>query len=38
MKRDVDLMRRAISDRRLLSFAYTRADGEQTERSARPWE
>lgn len=36
MTRDVDLMRRAIGERRLLSFAYTRADGEESERSVRP--
>lgn len=36
MSRDVDLMRRAIGDRRLLSFAYTRADGDHTRRSVRP--
>lgn len=36
MSRDVDLMRRAIGERRLLSFAYTRADGEESERSVRP--
>lgn len=36
MSRDVDRMRRAIGDRRLLSFAYTRADGDRTRRSVRP--
>ena len=36
MSRDVDLMRRAIGERRLLSFAYTRADGEESRRSVRP--
>jgi predicted DNA-binding transcriptional regulator YafY len=36
MTRDVDLMRRAIGERRLLSFAYTRADGEESVRSVRP--
>ena len=36
MSRDVDLMRRAIGDRRLLGFGYTRADGERTERNVRP--
>jgi predicted DNA-binding transcriptional regulator YafY len=36
MTRDVDLMRRAIGEHRLLSFAYTRADGEESERSVRP--
>jgi predicted DNA-binding transcriptional regulator YafY len=36
MARHVDLMRRAIGERRLLDFAYTRADGTRTRRSARP--
>ena len=36
MSRDVDRMRHAISDRRLIHFAYTRADGDETERSVRP--
>ena len=36
MARNVDLMRRAIGERRLLEFGYTRADGAQTRRSARP--
>lgn len=36
MSRDVDLMRRAIGERRWLHFAYTRADGAETTRSARP--
>jgi predicted DNA-binding transcriptional regulator YafY len=36
MSRDVDLMRHAIGEQRLLSFAYTRADGEPSARSVRP--
>lgn len=36
MARDVAVMRRGISERRLLHFSYTRADGEQTQRSVRP--
>lgn len=36
MAREVAVMRRAISDTRVLRFAYTRADGEQTERTVRP--
>ena len=36
MSRDVDLMRRAIGEHRLLAFDYTRADGERSERSVRP--
>ncbi len=36
MSRDVDLMRRAIGERRLLAFAYTRADGDRSERNVRP--
>jgi predicted DNA-binding transcriptional regulator YafY len=36
MSRDVDLMRRAISQQRLLGFDYTRADGESSTRSVRP--
>ena len=36
MAREVAVMRRAISEHRRLHFAYTRADGEQTERSVRP--
>jgi len=36
MSRDVDVMRRAIGEHRLLAFAYTRADGDHTERSVRP--
>jgi len=34
--RDVDLMRRAISQQRLLGFDYTRADGASSTRSVRP--
>jgi predicted DNA-binding transcriptional regulator YafY len=36
VSRDVDLMRRAIGERRLLDFAYVRADGEASERKVRP--
>lgn len=36
MSRDVDLMRRAIGERRLLAFGYQRADGDRTERNVRP--
>ncbi|MGH0031272.1 MAG: helix-turn-helix transcriptional regulator [Myxococcota bacterium] len=36
MSRDVDLMRRAIGERRLLAFDYTRADGEESQRTVRP--
>ena len=36
MSRDVDLMRRAIGEHRLLAFDYTRADGERTQRNVRP--
>lgn len=36
MTRDVDRMRHAIGERRLLAFAYTRADGDRTERNVRP--
>ena len=36
MSRDVDLMRRAIGEHRVLGFGYTRADGEDTARSVRP--
>ena len=32
MARDVAVIRRAISGHRVLQFAYTRADGEKTER------
>ena len=35
MAREVAVIRRAISAHRLLQFAYTRADGEQTERRVR---
>jgi predicted DNA-binding transcriptional regulator YafY len=36
MSRDVDLMRRAIAEHRLLAFEYTSADGQQTRRDVRP--
>ncbi len=36
MSRDVDLMRRAIGERRLLAFGYTRADGDRTQTNVRP--
>ncbi len=36
MANQVSLMRRAISERRLLHFAYTREDGARSERSVRP--
>ena len=36
MAREVAVMRRAISDTRAIRFAYTRADGEASERSVRP--
>lgn len=36
MARDMDIMRRAIGEHRLLGFAYTRADGEDSERRVRP--
>jgi len=36
VSRDVDLMRRAIGERRLLDFAYVRADGEASARKVRP--
>lgn len=36
MARDVAVMRRAISEHRMLRFAYERADGARTERSVRP--
>ena len=36
MSRDVDVMRRAIGEHRLLAFGYTSADGEDTERNVRP--
>ncbi len=36
MSRDVDLMRRAIGERRLLAFGYQRADGDRSERNVRP--
>lgn len=36
MSRDVDLMRRAIGEHRLLAFGYTSADGDESERDVRP--
>ncbi len=36
MSRDVDLMRRAIGERRLLAFAYERADGDRSVCNVRP--
>jgi predicted DNA-binding transcriptional regulator YafY len=36
MAKEVAVMRRAISEHRALHFAYTRADGAETERSVRP--
>jgi len=36
MTREIGAMRRAIGERRKLRFGYTRADGEQSERSVRP--
>jgi predicted DNA-binding transcriptional regulator YafY len=36
MARHVALMRRGISEHRVLHFRYTRADGEESERDARP--
>jgi predicted DNA-binding transcriptional regulator YafY len=36
MSRDVELMRRAIGEHRLLGFAYTSADGDDTARNVRP--
>jgi predicted DNA-binding transcriptional regulator YafY len=36
MAREIGVLRRAISERRRVHFAYTRADGERTERGARP--
>jgi predicted DNA-binding transcriptional regulator YafY len=36
MAKEVAVMRRAISEHRTLQFAYTRADGAETERSVRP--
>jgi len=35
MAREVAVIRRAISEHRVLEFCYTRADGEQTERRVR---
>ncbi|MEN8184857.1 MAG: YafY family protein [Myxococcota bacterium] len=36
MAREIGVLRRAISERRYIHFAYTRADGERTRRDARP--
>jgi predicted DNA-binding transcriptional regulator YafY len=36
MVREIGLLRRAISERRYIHFAYTRADGAETRRDARP--
>ena len=36
MAREVAVMRRAVSERRLLHFRYTREDGARSERSVRP--
>jgi len=36
MARDMALLRRAIGERRKVRFAYTRLDGERTERAVRP--
>jgi predicted DNA-binding transcriptional regulator YafY len=36
VSRDVDLMRRAIGERRRLDFAYVRADGQASQRKVRP--
>jgi len=36
MARELPLLRRAIGDRRRIRFAYTRGDGEQSERTVRP--
>jgi len=36
MARELPLLRRAISERRRIRLAYTRGDGEQSERTVRP--